>query len=267
MFYHIVSNKSSELLKIENIGFSSDPENNKFGPGKRNMYLIHYVISGKGYFNGNQVNAGQGFLIKPGTFEHYYPDENEPWTFLWVTSQDAVMEKMFQVFNAKKNTQIFDYTYVADIKNLTHIIKQNHNKDYSPAKILEIFLSIFNRHENDTKVFKKNMDIYYEYAVNYIHSNVFRTIKVAELTNVLGITQPYLYRIFVDKCALSPKQYIDKYKLKIAQNMLLNSFMSISNVGNSIGFDDPLIFTRFFKKNTGVSPSKFRKLNSIEKPI
>lgn len=265
MFYHIVSNESSKLLKIENIGFSSDPENNKFGPGKRNLYLIHYVISGKGYFNGNQVNAGQGFLIKPHTFEHYYPDENDPWTFLWVTSQDAVMEDMFRVFNANENTQIFNYTYVADVRNLTYRIKQNHNKNYSPAKILEIFLDLFNRHENDTTVFKKNMDIYFECAVNYIHSNAFRAIKVAELTDVLGITQPYLYRIFINKCGLSPKQYIDNYKLNIARNMLLSSCMSVSNIGNSVGFDDPLVFTRFFKKNTGVSPSKFRTISNTKK--
>ncbi len=47
MFYHIISTESSKLLKIENIGFSSDPVNNKFGPEKRDLYLIHYVISGK----------------------------------------------------------------------------------------------------------------------------------------------------------------------------------------------------------------------------
>lgn len=108
------------------------------------------------------------------------------------------------------------------------------------------------------------MDIYFEYAVNYIHSNAFRAIKVAELTDVLGITQPYLYRIFINKCGLSPKQYIDNYKLNIARNMLLSSCMSVSNIGNSVGFDDPLVFTRFFKKNTGVSPSKFRTISNTK---
>ena len=123
MFYHIVSTENSKLLKIENIGFSSDPVNNKFGPGKRDLYLIHYVISGKGYFNGNPVASGQGFLIKPHTYEYYYPDTDNPWTFLWVTSQDTVMEDIFRTFAADENTQIFNYNYVADVRNLTYIIK------------------------------------------------------------------------------------------------------------------------------------------------
>ena len=67
MFFHIVSTENSKLLKIENIGFSTDPKTNRFGPGRRNLYLIHYVFSGKGYFNGNCVDSGQGFLIRPNT--------------------------------------------------------------------------------------------------------------------------------------------------------------------------------------------------------
>ena len=111
------------VLRIENIGFSSDPVNNKFGPGKRDLYLIHYVISGKGYYNGNPVAAGQGFLIKPHTYEYYYPDTDNPWTFLWVTSLDTVMEDIFRTLAADENTKIFNYNYVADVRNLTYIIK------------------------------------------------------------------------------------------------------------------------------------------------
>ena len=177
------------------------------------------------------------------------------------------MEDIFQAFAADESTQIFNYNYVTDVRNMTNIIKQNHNKNYSPAKILEIFLNLFNRHENYTAVLKKKIEIYFEYAVNYIHSNIFRAIKVSELTRILGITQPYLYRIFINKCGQSPKQYIDNYKLKIARNMLLNSELSIGNIGNSVGFDNPLVFSRFFKKNFGVSPSKFRINNNTEKPI
>ncbi len=120
-------------------------------------------------------------------------------------------------------------------------------------------------HASNTAVFKKNTDIYFEYAVNYIHSNVFRAIRVAEITDVLGITQPYLYKIFINKCGQSPKRYIDDYRLKIAKNMLLSSEMSVGTIGNSVGFDDPLVFSRFFKKNLGVSPSKFRIINNTKK--
>ena len=88
MRYSIFSKSNCPILDITNIGYAKDTAVTRFGPGVRNSYIIHYVISGKGYFNGNSVSAGQGFLITPGMKEHYYPDKNEPWEFLWVISND-----------------------------------------------------------------------------------------------------------------------------------------------------------------------------------
>lgn len=257
MFFHIVSAENSRLLKIENIGFSYDPKNNSFGPGKRKLYLIHYVFSGKGYFNGKQVLPGQGFLIRPNTYEHYYPDSEKPWGFLWITSTDPVMGELFAQFNADEKSQIFDYDYVPDIIALTKRIKQNHNKNYGASKILEIFLSIFNKHKKVENL--KNSDMYFKYAENYIKANCYRAVRVSELIEVLGITQPYLYKIFMRNCGLSPKQYIDNHKINTAKNMLADVCVPVAEIGRSLGFEDQFVFSRFFKKHIGMSPSKFRE--------
>ena len=70
------------------MGYSAEPTETRFGPSVRNSYIIHYVLSGKGYFNGNPVKKGQGFLITHNMKEHYYPDSDDPWNFLWVISDD-----------------------------------------------------------------------------------------------------------------------------------------------------------------------------------
>ena len=76
--YHILSNSGTKLLALDNIGYSTDTTINRFGPGRRNLYLIHYVVEGKGVFNGSHLKAGQGFLIRPGQLENYYPDSEHP---------------------------------------------------------------------------------------------------------------------------------------------------------------------------------------------
>ena len=78
MRYEIFSN-SNTPFKINSIGFSADINVTKFGPIQRNLYIVHYVTKGKGYFNGNVVNAGQGFLIYPLMMEEYFPDKDDPW--------------------------------------------------------------------------------------------------------------------------------------------------------------------------------------------
>ncbi len=93
--YHIISNAGTNLPALDNIGYSTDSKINRFGPGRRNLYLIHYVVEGEGFFNGNHLKADQGFLIKPGQLEYYYPSSEHPWTNLWITSRDPAMEELF----------------------------------------------------------------------------------------------------------------------------------------------------------------------------
>lgn len=84
------------------------------------------------------------------------------------------------------------------------------------------------------------------------------------ITLILGISQPYLYRIFVKKCGRSPKQYLEKCKLKEAKRLLCETDMSITEVANSIGFPDVLAFSKFFKHSTHISPSNFSAFNFLK---
>lgn len=257
MLYHILSNENSDLLKIDNIGFSGDPKICRFGPGQRDLYLIHYVVSGEGVFNGNPLKAGQGFLITPHTYECYYPDKDNPWKLLWVTSRDAAVEEIFDAYNANPQTQIFEYNYADAAERLTHEIEKKHNSLCSATEILEIFLNLFNRQKRKSG-YENSEELYFNYAMNYIELNVSRSLSVAELTQILGVSQPYLYKIFMKKCSVSPKRYIDNVKIQKAKALLAETDMQISEVAYSVGFENQLRFSAFFKQRTGMSPTDFR---------
>lgn len=259
MYHHIVSNESTSLLKIDCIGYNTDDLSCGFGPGQRDMYIIHYIISGKGVFNGQALSAGEGFLIRPGSHEYYFPDEVDPWKFLWVTSRDPAMEEIFEAYGSSAGTGIFRYGYISAVSDLTEVIKRNHNKNYKPSKMLELFLRLYN-HEEGTGGDRSNADMYYDSAVNYIKSNMFKRITVSELTDILGVTQPYLYNIFMKKNGMSPKAFIDIGKIDYAKDLLGDSGLSISEISNSVGYGDPLAFSKFFKNIVGLSPTRFRQL-------
>lgn len=258
MLYHILSYENSRLLKIDNIGFSSDPKICRFGPGKRDLYLIHYVLNGEGFFNGNLLREGQGFLITPQMSECYFPSEHNPWKLLWITSRDPNISELFNAYNANPLSNIFEYSYSSTADNLTVMIRKNHNKIYSATEILEVFLNLFNNQKNTFRP-DTNADMYYSYAINYINTNIFRPIHVHSLTELLGISQPYLYKVFKEKCGLSPQEKINNLKILRAKNMLRQETMSITDIAYSLGFATPQDFSKFFKKNTGQSPTNYRQ--------
>lgn len=260
MRYEIYSGDSFSPLKISSMGFSKDPLVTSLGPVRRNLYIVHYVLKGKGYYNGNPVCEGQGFLTYPGYNEEYHPDPDEPWEILWITSFDSAMKNIFHRYHAEKDTLIFHFDSIPTAKNIaSKIISQNHEIT-DPLKTLEMFLEMLNSHTymQNTKQHKAAHEAYLDFCVNYITNNIHKKITVNELSSLVGISQPYLYKIFKNKFGVSTKEYILYSKIKLAKTLLIETDMLITEIANSVGYNDILVFSKAFSAKEKISPQKFR---------
>jgi AraC family transcriptional regulator of arabinose operon len=258
--YQLIATDSVQAPKIYSIGFSDDPRVTRFGPSVRNQYIIHYVLSGKGSFNGNKVEKGQGFLIVPGMYEEYHSDESDPWSFLWIISEDPMMEYFFSRHCANEETSIFKFYNLYELDLIAKPLMSATNSFSSMTRISELFLHIFNACvAAESKPKKPITRIYLDFSVNYIKTNLHLPISVNDLCNTIGITQPYLYRIFKQELGLSPKQFILSCKLSEAKKLLLNTELSISQIADSVGYENVLEFSKFFSKQTNLSPTAYRQ--------
>lgn len=260
MRYEIYGFSADDVFGIKAIGWSTDRNVTHFGPFKRNNYIIHYVLSGQGYFNNSCVRRGQGFLITPQMQEHYYSESNNPWGFVWIIfDNNPSIGKLFNEYNADTATNIFEYNNFFALDEIKNIIIKNNNHIYRSSELYEMFLHIFNNHSITQKNEISAEEMYYNHAINFIELNLYRKVTVSELTEVLGVSQPYLYNIFINRASVSPKQYIDIQKTEKAKQLLANSSMPLVQVANSVGMEDCITFSKFFKKRTGLCPSDFRK--------
>ena len=257
--YQMIANDSIPIPQIYSIGFSSDPRITRFGPAIRDQYIIHYVLSGKGTFNGNKVEKGEGFLIVPGMHEEYYSDEKNPWAFVWIISEDSAMQFFFDRHNANNETGIFQFHNLYEINALAERLQSSSSSSCSSTQLSELFLRIFHSCiETESKPQNPVTRLYFEFSLNYIKTNLHLPISVNELCNAIGITQPYLYRVFKQKAGCSPKQFILNSKLKEAKRLLLQTELSISQIANSVGFQNILDFSKFFSKQANLSPTMYR---------
>lgn len=269
MYCNASSKASCPLLNINAIGYSDEIQITRYGPAQRDWYIIHYVLSGKGYFNGAEVKAGQGFLITPQMPEHYYPDKQEPWTFLWVISNDPKMADLFPRYQADPDTHIFSFEPLHAVIELSDILIRKGNGTCDSFELLEYFLSLFKytSGRQDQKEPVTNAEIYLNAAVNYIELNLHRSITVSELTGFLGISQPYLFRIFRNRFGCSPKHYILKQKFSHAQHLLQETDLTVTQIAASVGFEDVQSFSKFFSTRAGLPPRAFRKKDCREERI
>lgn len=80
-----VSEKELVSLSVYNVGFQKCDSLYQWGPGIRDHYLIHYIISGCGtYIVGKQqyrLQSGDTFLVYPNTEVTYFAGREDPWEY------------------------------------------------------------------------------------------------------------------------------------------------------------------------------------------
>lgn len=91
--------------------------------------------------------------------------------------------------------------------------------------------------------------------------------NVASCAAGLGITPSYLNKLVKASTGRTASAWIDISRLNIAKALLRKGEMAVIDVAAASGLEDQSYFARFFKRNTGMTPSQYRKLfwNSNEK--
>ncbi|MCP3928609.1 MAG: response regulator, partial [Bacteroidetes bacterium] len=85
------------------------------------------------------------------------------------------------------------------------------------------------------------------------------TFSVEKLAVEVTMSEAQLYRKMKGITGLSPGKFIRSIKIAKAKELLSNPTLSITAVAFDSGFQDPEYFSRVFKKETGVTPTEFRK--------
>ena len=103
-------------------------------------------------------------------------------------------------------------------------------------------------------------------AVTYFHSNYNLSINIEDYAKQHGMSVSWFIRNFKDYTGATPAQYILSLRISNAQSLLESTTYNITEIASIVGYDNPLYFSRLFKKHCGVSPKEFRKqLKDAEK--
>ena len=93
----------------------------------------------------------------------------------------------------------------------------------------------------------------------FIESHAFEDLALAEIASCVNLSPFACLRQFKASTGMTPHAYQNILRVRHAQALLRNAAFPISRVAASVGIRDQCYFSRWFSKETGVSPSEFRK--------
>lgn len=95
--------------------------------------------------------------------------------------------------------------------------------------------------------------------LSYINQNFTQITKIEEIAEEFYLSKYYLCHVFKEATGLTLIQYLNNIKIQHACNLLVNSKLSILDIGAACGFNSSMYFCKIFKQALTVTPSEFRK--------
>jgi len=98
-----------------------------------------------------------------------------------------------------------------------------------------------------------------EAAIRHFSENYNTDIVIDEYAQSMHRSTAWFIRSFKQYTGMTPMQYIISVRIANAQRLLGTPDYNVTEVASIVGYDNPLYFSRLFKKQTGISPTEYRK--------
>jgi AraC-like DNA-binding protein len=243
-----------------------------YGPALRDHYLIHYIHGGRGTFTADgrtyALTGKNGFLICPGVKIHYKADDHEPWRYTWVAFKGEKVGSYLQTAGLSKENPIFRCDQDLQMEECLKQMEQAKTEAapasrFKLAGLTYVLFSLLISSSYQAFSLKRSeshnrMEAYIEQAVDFIYRNYTQNIKVNDIANYVRIDRRYLSRLFKNYLDSSPHDMLIQFRMRKACELMTDMHLSIGDVARSVGYEDPMQFSKVFKRVHGTSPFKYR---------
>ncbi|GMQ57364.1 hypothetical protein AN1V17_17590 [Vallitalea sediminicola] len=183
------------------------------------------------------------------------------WCHFTATIGDKNLFDIFDfpnIINIKEDkdyfTDLFEQLVILDRKNdISSILK-------AKGVLLEIIAYFLEKiNVKELHMYKSPSLEKLELILSYIEKHLGESITVEQLAEIAHLQVNYFIKFFRLHFGNTPMNYVKRQRLEKAKQYLLNSDLSISEIGQKVGYTEVSHFSNQFKNYTGITASVYRK--------
>lgn len=238
-------------------------------PRGRLDFQLLYIASGKAHFHFDGkdqiVTAGHMVLYRPKEaqkYEYYGEDQTEVY---WVHFTGGNVKNILRSYGLTDDKKVFYCGSGLDYQNLFRtMINELQMCKENYAEILEmylrqIFIMLQRYFLNSLKTNNTHVVEEIDKATLYFNEHYSEDISIDDYAQNNHVSVSWFIRNFKQCTGSTPMQYILSKRIYNAEILLRDSSYNVTEIAQIVGYDNPLYFSRIFKKLKGLSPSEYRK--------
>lgn len=259
------SNKSISDLILYSSGIEHCRPGHSYELRSRDYHVIHFVRKGCGTFTIEgqtyKIGPNQLFIIPAGYAFRYQSDFDDPFHYCWFGFLGIKSNFIYQA--AVQNQFVFDCPNTNEYEEIiAEILRISDNSFSAFLKVNGLMYNLLGKLVEQFDIFDyRSQQSISSLAIHYMELYYHKPIQITDIADFIGIHPNYFASIFKEEQGISPKQYLINLKIKKAQELLIQTSEPINIIANTVGFNDALSFSKFFKKYTNLAPTLYRKEN------
>lgn len=238
-------------------------------PTGRTDYQLLYIAAGKAHFllgeRDEILTAGQMILYRPGKPQIYwYCVEDHPDVF-WVHFTGSDAEKLLEYYQISRDQPILFAGALPDYKRMFLQMIQELQlsrpfcEETLSFTLQQLFVLVSRQQIRSASTAAMQPEL--DKAIHYFSEHFNQKIRIEEYAERLHISTTWFIHIFKQHTGVTPMQYLLSLRISNSLGLLEQTGNTITEIAAMVGYDNPLYFSRLFKKQMGISPQQYRNRN------
>ncbi|MGG4132177.1 helix-turn-helix transcriptional regulator [Paenibacillus illinoisensis] len=256
------------------------PEGKMYIPYRYEFYMLVCVTEGECKqwidFQPITCKAGTLLVVSPNQVHNFGHDENwEGWIILFrsefLIPDTSTINEQKLALDIERLPKISNLT-ASELSRVVELI-QRMAEDATIEGMEEdvimllryqlytcmIWLNMLNKHKQDQNHTSSLISQRFTNFQKLLEKHFFEWNHVNDYASVLQCTEKTLSRATMESAGISAKAYITARILLEAKRLLVHTDQTISEISNKLNFKEATHFSKFFKRETGCTPSEFRQ--------
>lgn len=208
----------------------------------------------------HRVAPSQALVLPAGHRYSYGADLDDPWTIWWCHLRGSDLNDLFATAGATPARPVLSLRYgelvVADLDGILTGLA----RDHTPARLVGtsgLAWRMFTQIAADKAAPEAGDPV--QRAMTYLNERYAAQITVAELAHMVGVSASHLTALFRVSTGGGALVYQTSVRMARARELLDATDLSVAQIAERVGYEDPFYFSRRFKKVHHVSPSQYRQ--------
>ncbi|WP_282936124.1 AraC family transcriptional regulator [Paenibacillus sp. RC67] len=229
--------------------------------------VMGFILTGQGIVkvdsHTHTARQGDVFILPAGCYHEVNADPNHPeqWSYIWLNISGNWILKMLEAYQLLPHVVTSQCgagpLFEEAIESAIHkSVEEMQNELQIILMRIIVTLSETLRKRGEA------LSSAVQAIKQFLDNSILQPFDSNQLATQVGISTRQMNRLFNREVGTTIYNYVITKKMESAKLMLLDTQLTISDIGYRLGYMDPHYFSNLFQSKTGVRPSAFRKLFS-----